>query len=63
MAVEGATVVDWCAGSGTTGVAALELGMSPILFEREPSAHSLIEARCAQAQSAIDNQKKENKNG
>lgn len=42
---EGATVVDFTAGSGTTGVAALELKRKVILFEKEPTACMLIKAR------------------
>jgi DNA modification methylase len=42
---EGATVVDFTAGSGTTGVAALELKRKAILFEKEPAACTLIRAR------------------
>jgi site-specific DNA-methyltransferase (adenine-specific) len=42
---EGATVVDFTAGSGTTGVAALELKRRVILFEKEPQACTLIKAR------------------
>jgi site-specific DNA-methyltransferase (adenine-specific) len=42
---EGATVVDFTAGSGTTGVAALELKRKVILFEKEPAACTLIKAR------------------
>lgn len=37
MCTTGATVVDWCAGTGTTGVAAHRLGMRSILFEKDPS--------------------------
>jgi DNA modification methylase len=45
MTSEGATVVDFCAGSGTTGVASLKTKRKVILFEREPSACALIRAR------------------
>jgi site-specific DNA-methyltransferase (adenine-specific) len=41
----GATVVDFCAGSGTTGVAALELGCRVILFEKDPVMCELIKGR------------------
>jgi DNA modification methylase len=43
--VEGSTIVDWCAGTGTTGVAAHNLGMRSILFEKSPSMATLAKAR------------------
>jgi len=45
MTAAGAHVVDLTAGSGTTGVAALELKRRVTLFEREASACALIRAR------------------
>ena len=41
--IEGATVLDWCAGTGTTGEAAVRLRRRAILFEREPSMAALAE--------------------
>ena len=35
MVVRGATILDWCAGAGTTGVAALRCGCKVILFEQD----------------------------
>jgi DNA modification methylase len=37
MCTTGATIVDFCAGTGTTGVAAHKLGMKSILFEKDQS--------------------------
>lgn len=45
MTAAGAIVCDLCAGSGTTGVAALKNKREVILFEREPQACALIKAR------------------
>lgn len=45
MVAPGATVVDWCAGTGTTGVAAHEMGMRSILFEKSPSMATIAKAR------------------
>ena len=45
MVVPKATVVDLCAGSGTTGVAAVKFGCKAILFEREPEACAIIRGR------------------
>jgi DNA modification methylase len=39
------TVVDFCAGSGTTGEAALRVGRRAVLFEKDLSACSIIKAR------------------
>jgi DNA modification methylase len=41
------TVVDFCAGSGTTGVAAVGLKRRVVLFEKDPSACRIIETRMA----------------
>lgn len=38
-------VCDLCAGSGTTGEAAIRLGRQAVLFEAEPQACDIIEAR------------------
>jgi len=45
MCTSGATVVDWCAGTGTTGIAAHKLGMRSILFEKDPSMAMLARTR------------------
>lgn len=45
MTAEDATVVDWCAGTGTTGVACHELKRRSILFERSPSMATIAKAR------------------
>lgn len=45
MVAPGATIVDFMAGSGTTGVAAVKAGCNVIMFEREPSACAVIKAR------------------
>lgn len=45
MTAKDAMVVDLCAGSGTTGEAALRSGRRVILFEREAAACTLIRAR------------------
>jgi ParB family chromosome partitioning protein len=39
------TVCDFCAGSGTTGAAALRVGRRAVLFEKDLSACSIIKAR------------------
>jgi DNA modification methylase len=45
MTSEGSTIVDWCAGTGTTGVAAHNLKRRSILFERESSMATIARAR------------------
>ncbi len=45
MITSGSTVVDWCAGTGSTGVACHELGMRSILFEKSPSMAAIARAR------------------
>ena len=45
MVTPGATVVDWCCGTGSTGVACHELGMRSILFEKSPSMAAIARAR------------------
>jgi DNA modification methylase len=45
MCTSGATVVDWCAGTGTTGIAAHKLGMKSVLFEKDPSMAMLARTR------------------
>jgi ParB-like chromosome segregation protein Spo0J len=39
------TVVDWCAGSGTTGVAAIRQKRRAVLFEKDVAACNIIRAR------------------
>jgi site-specific DNA-methyltransferase (adenine-specific) len=45
LSVPGGTVVDWCAGSGSTGVAALRMGRRAILFEKDVVACNIIRSR------------------
>jgi hypothetical protein len=45
----GARVLDFYAGTGTTGVAALELGQYPILFEKDGNQCTIIQNRMEQA--------------
>jgi DNA modification methylase len=45
MCGPGSTVVDWCAGTGSTGVAAHQVGMKSILFEKDPSMAMLARTR------------------
>ncbi len=45
MSPPGSTVCDFCAGSGTTGVAALKQGRRVVLFEKDIAACSIIKAR------------------
>lgn len=45
MCAPGALIVDWCCGTGTTGVAATKLGMRSILFEKEKSMYELAKLR------------------
>ncbi len=45
MTVEDAVVLDWCAGTGTTGVACHEMKRHAILFERDPVMATLAKAR------------------
>lgn len=45
MTGEGALVVDWCAGTGTTGVACDKLNRRSILFEKDPSMAALAKVR------------------
>ena len=46
----GDTVLDFCAGSGTTGVAAIDTGRDCILVERDPEYHAIAQRRIAAAQ-------------
>ena len=45
MSIPGQTICDFCAGSGTTGVAALRLGRRVVLFEKDPIACLIIKSR------------------
>lgn len=45
MSPPGSTVVDFCAGSGTTGEAALRQGRRVVLFEKDAVACNIIKAR------------------
>lgn len=45
MCTKGATIVDWCAGTGTTGIACHKVGMRSILFEKDASMYALAKAR------------------
>ena len=45
MTSEGATIVDFCAGTGTTGVAAHSLKRRSILFEKNTSMATIAKAR------------------
>ena len=47
------TVLDNCAGSGTTGVAAENLGRNSILIEREPKYCDIIRKRMANRQTTL----------
>jgi site-specific DNA-methyltransferase (adenine-specific) len=46
----GETVLDFCAGSGTTGVAAFNTGRSCILIEKVPQYFEVIQSRIREAQ-------------
>ena len=45
LCVPGGTVVDFCAGSGTTGEAALKNGRRAVLFEKDATACQIIRGR------------------
>lgn len=49
----GAVVLDNCAGSGTTGVAAIQCGRVSILIERDPKYHAIAQRRVQHAQPAL----------
>lgn len=53
LAAPGAVVLDPFAGSGTSGLAALEEGMSAILVEREPDFAEVARARVAAAHECV----------
>jgi len=50
---EGDTVLDICAGSGTTGVAAVNAGRNCILIEKERPYFEIIQRRIAEAQPCL----------
>jgi site-specific DNA-methyltransferase (adenine-specific) len=50
---EGATVLDNCAGSGTTGVACLNTGRKFILIEKDPAYCEIIRKRIAEVQPRL----------
>jgi site-specific DNA-methyltransferase (adenine-specific) len=50
---EGDTVLDICAGSGTTGVAAIRTGRNAILIEKDAKYFEIMQKRIAQAQLQI----------
>jgi site-specific DNA-methyltransferase (adenine-specific) len=47
----GDTVLDFTAGSGTTGVAAVETGRNAILIEKDPGYFEIVQRRIKQAQA------------
>jgi site-specific DNA-methyltransferase (adenine-specific) len=47
----GDTVLDMCAGGGTTGIASIETGRNAILIEKDPEYFSVIQKRIQQAQA------------
>ena len=52
---EGETVLDFTAGSGTTGIAAINTNRNAILIEREPEYCEIIKRRIAEAETATNN--------
>jgi site-specific DNA-methyltransferase (adenine-specific) len=53
---EGETVLDFTAGSGTTGIAALNTNRNAILIEREPEYCEIIKRRIAEAERRKNNE-------
>ena len=49
----GDLILDNCAGSGTTGVAAENLGRNSILIEKEPKYCEIIRKRMANRQTTL----------
>jgi DNA modification methylase len=49
----GETVLDFCYGSGTTGVAALQEGRNFVGIERDPGYYALGATRIEQVQPAL----------
>ena len=52
---EGETILDFTAGSGTTGVAAINTNRNAILIEREPEYCEIIKRRIAEAEKPKNN--------
>jgi len=50
---EGDLVLDNCAGSGTTGVAAMNLNRNYILIEKEPKYYDIILKRLSETQPRL----------
>lgn len=50
----GDTILDPFAGSGTTGMVAMQLGRKAILIELNPDYIKLIEKRCSNVQSPLE---------
>ncbi len=50
---EDEVVLDFCAGSGTTGVAAMDVGRDAILIERDPAYCETIRRRMADAEGPL----------
>lgn len=50
---EGDTVLDFCAGSGTTGVAAIRTNRNAILIEKEPQYFEVMQKRIEAAQAQM----------
>lgn len=50
---EGDTVLDFCAGSGTTGIAAMNTGRNAILIEKDAKYFEIIQRRIAEAQPCL----------
>ena len=49
----GDTVLDFCAGSGTTGVAAIKTGRNVVLIERDPDYFAIAEKSIREAQQQM----------
>jgi len=47
-------VVDWCAGSGTTGVAAQELGRRFVVGDRNPDAVTVMRRRLGDEVTVVE---------
>jgi site-specific DNA-methyltransferase (adenine-specific) len=53
---EGETILDFTAGSGTTGIAAINTNRNAILIEREPEYCEIIRRRIAEAERRKNNE-------
>lgn len=51
---EGDTVLDFCAGSGTTGVAAIKTGRNAILIEKERKYFEIMQRRISETQTIME---------